>query len=242
MVCLCLFARSRVSQAAVVLYANEADFLSAAGALPMLLNDFTNFGYVGELVHPVQVSGGGISYSLSSEPPLDLYAFNGAISTDYTNDQIVASFTSGNITGAGGYFYSSDDFAAPITGTVTVSLSDGTTTNIDTPKGGPLAFVGFLSDGPIFTSLTVTNVSASGYPTLTHFYVVDGIPTLLLRLTETNAAVVSWYSAPPGFILQTAPRPDGPWTNVNTPPHLAGDYNQVTMPLTGPGGFFRLKK
>jgi len=85
--------------AATAVFTNETDFLTAIGNLPISLNEFTNFDYLGWLAHPIQANANGIDYQITSQPPLYLVAFDGAVSTFSTNDNIVVTFTSGNVTG-----------------------------------------------------------------------------------------------------------------------------------------------
>jgi hypothetical protein len=229
--------------AATTVYTNEADFVAAIGILPVSLNEFTNQDDVGWLAHPIHSAMNGIDYSISSQPLLLLVGFAGALSTRDTNDEILVTFNSANVTGVGGYFYSADANAAPIAGSVTVSLSDGTTTNLVIQSGMPLPFTGFLSDGPLFTSFVVTNTSGTGNPALALFYAVDGIPTPVITLTGTNSLLISWYAAPAGFVLQASPDSTrGTWTNVGTSPLQIDTQFQVLVPNSGPAGFFRLKK
>jgi hypothetical protein len=229
--------------AATTIYTNGADFVTAIGILPMSLNEFTNQDEVGWLAHPIHSSLNGISYSITTQPALRLVGFEGAFSARDTSDEIVATFTSGNVTGVGGYFYPADTNAAPISGSVTVSVSDGTVTNLTILAGAPLPFLGFLSDGPLFTSVTVTNTSGIGYPALAHFYVIDGIPSPTITLTGANGLLISWYAAPTGFVLQASSNPYAlTWTNVEVKPQEINTQFQVSLPLSGPAGFFRLKK
>ncbi len=231
------------ASAAVTVYTNEAAFLSAAGLMPIYLNEFTNFEYQAWLAHDIHASSKGISYYIATTPPVHVVASPGAVSTVATNDQLVAAFTSGNVTGVGGYFYAADTNAAPLSGEVTVRLSDGTSTNVSSTIGATPLFTGFISDGPIFTSFTLTNSSGLGLPALSHFYVVDGIPAPAIMVTVTNTLVISWYSAPTGFVLQASSQPTGAaWTNLNLTPRLMGSEFQAVLPLDGGARFFRLAK
>jgi hypothetical protein len=235
-------------RAAITVYTNESDFVSAIGILPTFVNDLaalgdTNSTYPQWLAHTVKGSSNGISYYVASSPPIHLMAFSGALSTLDTNDQIDVTFTSGNVTGAGGYLYSGDTNAVATDGVVTITLSDGTTTNVPTASGAAPPFTGFLSDGPLITSLSITNSSGAGFPTLAHFYAVDGIPGISMTVTLTNSLVISWYCQPTGFVVQASSRPfGGTWTNLNLTPKLVGTQFQTVVPIGGSAGFFRLKK
>ena len=230
------------ARAAVAVYTNEADFVAATTGLPGYLNEFTNFEYYGELAHAVRVATNGIAYSLTTLPPLSMISFPGVISTVDTNDQVLMTFTSGNVTAVGGWFFTADTNATPADGSVTLTLTNGPSFTVSSVAGQPAPFAGFVSDGPIFTSMTVSNSVGNGPPALSHLYVVDGIPSPSL-LAAGNNLVISWSSAPTGFVLQaTADLKGGNWTNVSQVPQAAGDNLEVTLPASGAAAFFRLKK
>jgi hypothetical protein len=232
-------------QAVTTIYTNETDFVAAAGVLPQFLNEFTNLTYLGWLAHPIQAASNGISYRIESAPPLYLYTYTGVVSTLDTTEAILVTFTSGNVTGAGGYFYAANGTnGAPTTGTVTVALDDGTVTNVASADNSTPLFIGFISDGPIYNSLTITNSSGGSYhPALSHFYVVAGIPSPAVTLTSSNYLNVSWYSAPTDLVLQSSATLQGAhWTNVPQAPQLTNNYFHLQVPISGPAGFFRLMK
>jgi hypothetical protein len=232
---------SQPVEAATKVYTNESDFITAAGSLPIVLNEFTNSAYFGWLAHPIQTYTNGISYWIASQPPVRLVGFDGALSTHDTNDGILVMFTSTNIMGVGGYFYAADSSAVPISGSVTVSLNDGTVTDISSLSGSPASFVGFLSDGPALTTLTVTNTSGVGYPALSHFSLVSAIPTPSITPARSNV-LISWDAAA-GFVLQTSPIMEGAsWSNVNLAPQLTNNRCQLFVPLSQRAAFFRVVK
>ena len=109
----------------------------------------------GELTHG---SSGGLRYSDHGFDYLiftqfgaggALYNDRNEVSTDRATDEIVVSFTDGNpVTAIGGNFWSTDFAQRPIDGTLTVSLSDGTTETFD--SSGPTGFLGFIAPEPIF--------------------------------------------------------------------------------------------
>src|SRR5215471_16721091 len=132
--CVCLalaiWGMPHPARAVTTIYTNETAFAAAAGNLPSFVNEFTNI-YLGWWAHPLPASSNGISYRIESIPALFLYTFNGVVSTWDTTESINVTFTSGNVTGAGGYFYAANGTnGAPVTGSVTVSLDDGTVTNL----------------------------------------------------------------------------------------------------------------
>ena len=241
--CVCALGSGLAARAATTVYTNEVDFLAATVGLPACLNEFTNLDYYGPLAHSIRISTNGIGFYLATAPRLHLTAFPGALSTVETNDQIVATFTSGNVTGVGGWFFSADTNAAPATGAVTLTLSSGDTATVASSAGNPAAFFGFVSDGPIFTSLSVTNSAGGGFPALGHVYVVDGIPAPVVKLNAGGGLLISWGAAPAGFGLQGASSVNGSgWTNVTQTPQTNGNEIEVTLPAAAGAGFFRLKK
>jgi hypothetical protein len=237
-------AGATTASAATVIYTNEADFVAAVGLQPIILNEFTNSDDLGWLAHPIQANSNGISYYITSQPNLlQLVGFDGALSTTDTNYGIAVTFTSGNVTGVGGHFFAADSNGAPLSGVVTVSLSDGTVTNLVSPSGGPVPFVGFLTDGLPFSSLNISYVSGGGTPALAHFYVADGVPALSIALAARTNVLVSWYAAPTGFVLQAASRLQTTnWTTFSAKPQLVQTQFQMLVPISGPTEFFRLKK
>lgn len=244
---LCLLSALCLTQtpaaAATAIFTNGTDFLTAVGNLPIFLNEFTNFGYLGWLAHPINANDNGIGYRITSQPPVELVAFDGAVSTYSTNDNIVVTFTTGNVTGAGGYFYTADQDATAISGTVTISLSDGTVTNVTSSSGQPAPFLGFLSDGPLLSSLTITNSSGDGFPALTHFYVVDPVPSPSIALAGTGRLLLSWPAGATGLLLEASPTGQGgTWTNVTFIPQTVANQVQTFVPVSSKTAFFRLKK
>jgi hypothetical protein len=110
-----------------------------------------------------------------------LYNDRGSVSADRATDAIVISFTGGNsVTAIGGNFWSTDFAQNPTAGTITVSLSDGTSETIDST--GPTDFLGFIASAPIF-SLTIDapditdpapGTSPDRWPTMTRLIIGNG--------------------------------------------------------------------
>jgi hypothetical protein len=75
---------------------------------------------------------------------------------------------SNNVTAFGGYFFSADGSGAPDGGTITLLLSDGTSTTIT--NGSLTSFLGFLSPGLFITRLDITPAFGS-YATVANFEV-----------------------------------------------------------------------
>jgi hypothetical protein len=237
-----IFAGAQPACAGTAVYTNELDFLAAMGTLPVFLNDFTNFDYLGQLVHSIHASQGGISYSIFSQPPLHAVAFDGAVSTINTNDRIVVTFTSTNVTAVGGLFFASDTNATPVSGSVTLSLSDGTQIQVGSSQGAPAPFAGFVSDGPLIEFLTLTNGTSDAYPALSHLYVA-GPPALSIALKGSAGLLISWSAKPTGYVLQAvSDLPGSNWTDVSVQPQTVSNQLQVIVPGTGTAGFYRVRK
>lgn len=110
-----------------------------------------------------------------------LYNGRNAVSTDRATDEVVLTLTSDTpVNAIGGNFWSTDFAQRPIAGTITVTLSDGTTETID--SAGPSDFIGFIAPQPIF-GITVdapdmVDVPPPGspdrWPTMTNVVVGNG--------------------------------------------------------------------
>jgi hypothetical protein len=97
------------------------------------------------------------------------------------------------------------------------------------PVGGDTAYVGLTAGtGAVASQQTVSNFSY--------------LPMTLLsaQLTATNTVLISWPASVGGYVLQSTPTLDNQvWTNVTTPPTVAGGLNQIIVsPDTA--GFYRL--
>jgi hypothetical protein len=177
-----------LSQAALV-FTDKTDFLNNRIAPGSYLENFeglTAGGQGGNLAR----SSGGFSYTVSA--PTSVYVVSDltapplpsgqAITTFFNGNNLVITFTSGNVTAVGGDFFLTNLEENWVAGTFTVGLNDGTTSNVDLLTGPPaantVAFRGFTSDSPI-TSLTISGFNAPGtqFGTLDNFYVgVNAVP------------------------------------------------------------------
>jgi len=226
-----------------IVYTNETTFVAAIGAFPVFVNDFTNLGYLGQLVHPLTACQNGICYSIFSQPPLYLVAFDGALSTVETNDQIVVAFTTANVRAVGGDFFPADTNASPTSGSVSVTLNDGTTINIASQSNTVPTFLGLVSTGPLITNLVVQAKSPGAYPAMSHFYAAVGVPSLATSLMASNHLMFSWPATFPGCLLQSSPDLVGRnWTNVAVTPQQVGSSMEVVVPILGNKAFFRLRE
>jgi hypothetical protein len=135
-------------------------------------------------------SSGGLRYSRNGFEYLIFTQFgarsalyNGvnSISTDRATDEVVLTFTNdAPVTAIGANFWSTDFAQRPISGIVTVTLSDGTTETIDST--GPSGFIGFIAPAPIF-GFTVDapdiadappGTSPDRWPTMTNLIIGSG--------------------------------------------------------------------
>ncbi len=128
---------------------------------------------------PLAFSGGGFSYTISTQPGAvsGLYNDPGVISTDNAGDQILVTFTSGNVTAVGGNMWSTDILVQPVASTVTITLSDGQTRVFNSTL--PTDFTGFTSGVTITSILIDAGNTATGgpaWPTLDNLYVGRAIP------------------------------------------------------------------
>jgi hypothetical protein len=145
------------------------------------LEDFSSLVGPGVIPAPLNFSGGGFAYTATA--PGDFYAVqtpsgsgNYVLSTSSAADTITLTFTSGNVTAVGGYFFVTDLFGDIAPGAITLQFSDGTQVNLTNQDLS--TFTGYLSEGPLITSLLIFASQADGeaWPTVDNLYVGAGIP------------------------------------------------------------------
>ncbi len=165
-----LFAVAASAQGALIVF-DQASFLAQIDAGYYLENYEAYTG--GPQGATMDFSQGGFSYSANA--PQDLWintAIGNALSTNNAADAISFSFTSGNVTAVGGYFFPTNLSEQWINGSIVLNLSDGTNYTLVDP--GTQGFVGFItSGGVLITSLTVDapNIAANAWPTVDDFIV-----------------------------------------------------------------------
>jgi hypothetical protein len=138
------------ARATTTVYTNQAAFLAQLGTHAS--DDFNDLAR-GDVQLPTFTRGVVNGYRVTyAGPPDGLYNSAASMSTNSAFESLVLTFDSGNVTAVGGSFYDSDQLGVPVSGTVTVTLADATTTTF---LAGGATFRGFVSDAPI-TSLTVT--------------------------------------------------------------------------------------
>ena len=226
-----------------VVYTNETDFLAALGASPGFLNDFSDLTESDQFVHPLNYSSNTFAYSITTLPPLYLLSITGALSTVNPTDDILVTFTSGNVRAAGGWCYLVDSDAAPVTGSVSATFSNSAQVTVTNDGAAPTSFIGFISSSTAITSLTIHGATTGAYPALDHFYVAEAAAALIARRVSVNTLLLAWPAPIGGYDLQSSSQPRGAqWTNVPVVPEQVGDQMQVTVPVSTGRMFFRLQK
>ncbi len=162
-----------MSASASMVFTTEESFLPAINP-GYNLNDFNDLPSVPTYLGASRSYAGGsgpFAYTITA-PPHGLYSVapggNKAISTFYYYEPLLVTFSSANVTAVGGLFSLTTGTGGASSGTVKVTLSDGTSQTFDAGL-----FRGFVTsyDGPVITSLSLASLTANAYPTLDHFYV-----------------------------------------------------------------------
>lgn len=172
-----LVALATEASAISIAYDTEAGFLGAINPV-YYLNDFDDIvaGSLG--IASIDYNTEPFKYTITSPGGLFGVEPGGkALSTVNSGDELMVTFTSGNVTAVGGIFFLTDDPGNTVSGKVKVSLSDGTDLSFDAGS-----FRGFTSSSQLIKSLSVSS-DASAYPTMDHFYagrVPDGGTTIVL--------------------------------------------------------------
>lgn len=122
-----------------------------------------------------------------------LYAPGGALTVTEVGESLSVVIARSNVFALGARVFASDfDTGAVVNGTVTARLNDGTTAQVASTAGGPLPFVGFLTQPP--TPLWSLEITAAEPPGVDHIYVA-GVPSaaptprLGLPQRQTNGVV-----------------------------------------------------
>jgi hypothetical protein len=157
-------------------YTSEAAFVAAINPT-YYLEDFSSFTFGNPLngtqttwAAPGANGYGWTATTTSSAPALGLYSNTSALSVNSANDGLVLNFTGSPVKAFGGIVANSDISGNLQAGTVTMTLSDATTSNITfaTATSGFLGWVGPTA----FTSVTITATSGvtNNWPQLDHAY------------------------------------------------------------------------
>lgn len=157
---------------------DEASFLSAIQP-GFYLEQFN--GFTAERFYASPLGFGptnGFAYDMSADN--GLYSFPGIMSTSEAGDALVIDFTNSPspVTAVGGNFWPTVSTGGDPVGIIKISLSDGTdeVVTITDPDSHP--FRGFVSDGALFTSMSIkTDYTVNPiFPTVDNFYVGQVVP------------------------------------------------------------------
>jgi serine/threonine protein kinase len=64
----------------------------------------------------------------------------------------------------------------------------------------------------------------------------------LFTAIEQSAVLLSWLEFEEGYVVETAPAPDGPWTPSDATPFLEAGQTRIAVATTGEQQFFRLRQ
>ncbi len=133
-------------------YTNEADFVSALSG-SYYKETFDNFTYGDPLDGSMTdwSAPGGNGYGWSANAPQGLWSNDGALSTNVAYDPLTFTFTGNPVTAFGGLLAASDISGNVISGTLTLTLSDGSSQTVNTSG----SFLGWTGSAAI-TSVTMT--------------------------------------------------------------------------------------
>jgi hypothetical protein len=173
LVCFLCFAHPNAARAATTVVTDQTTFTNQL-APGDFLNTFSGLTTGIQLPASIAFSGGSgpFSYTANDLTSFGLFALPGVELTTFGNGAGLGfTFLSGNVTAVGGSFFSTDEDGDVTGDSITLLLSDGTTTTI--ASSSLSSFVGFLSPGVFITSLNITPGVADDYATVANFYVGD---------------------------------------------------------------------
>jgi hypothetical protein len=125
-------------------YTDRDEFLAqvAEGSLAPAFNQ------TAAITEPLVLSNAGYSISITSGNANGLWGEPGGILTPNSSGvDIAVEFTSGSVTAVGGNFWITNSSVTPVSASVTIELSDGTTETYI--ASGPADFRGFITAAPI---------------------------------------------------------------------------------------------
>jgi hypothetical protein len=61
-------------------------------------------------------------------------------------------------------------------------------------------------------------------------------------LDIASAVLLSWPEFEDGYVVETAPTPDGPWSPLNATPFLEAGQTRIAVATTGEHRYFRLRR
>lgn len=151
-------------QAQSTIYTSSATFFSHVEAGYYTENFTDNAGY---FTTGLLFSSGPISFKVDAAGGEGdtIYKDGSFIMNNFTNEALTFTITSGNVTAIGGAFLLTDADVNIISGIMTITLSDGTTTTFTTSISGD-DYRGFVSPGPAITSLTLSAPGIGAFNTV----------------------------------------------------------------------------
>lgn len=167
-----LLTRSQLSAQSTV-YTSSATFF--ANVSPGFYTE-TFTGNPGTYDSGAGFSSLGFSYIFDAAGGVEpLYRSGAFIGNTYSQQSLTITFTSGNVTALGGNFFLTDVNDNPLTGTVTITLSDGTVESFTTTSASD--YRGFTSDnGTVITSLVLSAPLAAQFNSMDNFTVGVAVP------------------------------------------------------------------
>lgn len=147
------------ASAQVTTYTTQASFLAAVNA-GFYTENFQSLSITGTTPSPLNYSSLGFSYSVAASTSTFFGAGTSGdhwLSTNIATDSITITFTSGNVTAVGGFFFTSDINGAAVAGGVTISTNLTAAQNLLGTT--PATFIGFTSPVP-FTTLTFSAIQS----------------------------------------------------------------------------------
>jgi hypothetical protein len=189
-VCL-LVIPSQVSAQSTV-YTSSATFF--ANVLPGFYTE-TFTGNPGVFDTGVSFSSLGFTYVIDAAGGIEpIYRSGTFLGNTYAAQALTITFTSNNVTAIGGNFFLTDVNDNPITGTVTITLSDGTVESFTTTSASD--YRGFTSNtNTVITSLELSAPLAAQFNSIDNFTVGVAVPepASVALITLAIAGIGTFY-------------------------------------------------
>lgn len=181
--------------------AQSTVYTTSATFLPHVLAGFyteTFTGGDGTYNSPLAFSLNGFSYTVSAAGGASpLFRSGDYLGNTFTNQSLTFTMTSGNVRAIGGNFSITDVDGTPVAAQITIGLSDGTIANFTTSTAGD-DYRGFVSPGPVITSLVISAPGAGNFNAVDNLTVGAAVPEptsiALMGLSIVGLAGY-WYRA-----------------------------------------------